>query len=312
MERSSWIRRMFEEGGEMKARLGADKVFDFTLGNPDLEPPPRFKEALVEAARDPSPGLHSYMTNAGLLPTRQALAGHLEPVIDQDFDAGDLVLTCGAAGALNVILKALLDPGDEVIVMAPYFPEYLFYADNHGGVARVVETDAYFPAGPEALKEALGPRTKAVIINSPNNPTGQVYPAAGAPGTGPAPGRAQRPAAAGRFTWWRMSLTAASSMTALELPSIFAAYPDTLLATSFSKDLSIPGERLGLVAVSPRATGRQELAGRPGPGQPHPGVRQRPGPDAAGGGEGGGAVRGHRPLCPAPGPFCADPERGGL
>jgi aspartate aminotransferase len=171
MERGSWIRRMFEEGAELKARLGVDQICDFTLGNPDLEPPARFKEALVEAARDPSPGLHSYMTNAGLLNARQALAGHLSSMYHQDFEAGDLVLTCGAAGALNVVFKAILDPGDEVVVLAPYFPEYLFYADNHGGVARVVETDPSFQLDLPALERALGPRTKAVIINSPNNPT---------------------------------------------------------------------------------------------------------------------------------------------
>ena len=193
MERSSWIRRMFEEGGEMKARLGADKVFDFTLGNPDLEPPSRFKEALVEVARDPSPGLHSYMTNAGLLPARQALAGHLKNLYHQDFDAGDLVLTCGAAGALNVILKALLDPGDEVIVMAPYFPEYLFYADNHGGTARIVETDASFQLDFQASKRGPGPPDQGGDHQFPQQPHGPGVSGAGAPGTGPAPGRAQRP-----------------------------------------------------------------------------------------------------------------------
>ncbi len=258
MERSSWIRRMFEEGGEMKARLGADKVFDFTLGNPDLEPPARFKEALVEVARDPSPGLHSYMTNAGLLPARQALAGHLKNLYHQDFDPGDLVLTCGAAGALNVILKALLDPGDEVIVLAPYFPEYLFYADNHGGTARIVETDASFQLNFQAVKEALGPRTKAVIINSPNNPTGQVYPAPALLELGRL--LAEHSDRAGRVVYLVADEPYSRILyDGMELPNIFAAYPHTVLATSFSKDLSIPGERLGLVAVSPQAPYRQEL-----------------------------------------------------
>jgi len=258
MERGSWIRRMFEEGGEMKARLGADKVSDFTLGNPDLEPPPRFKEALVEAARDPNPGLHSYMTNAGLLHTRQVLAGYLSDMYHQDFGPGDLVLTCGAAGALNVVFKAILDPGDEVLVLAPYFPEYLFYADNHGGTARVVETDPSFQLDLKTLEKALGPRTKAVIINSPNNPTGQVYPAAALLALGRL--LAKHSEQAGRVTY----LVADEPYCRIlydgnELPNIFAVYPHTILATSFSKDLSIPGERLGLAAVSPQATYRQEL-----------------------------------------------------
>lgn len=258
LERASWIRRMFEEGAELKARLGADNIYDFTLGNPDLEPPLRFKEALVEAARDPSPGLHGYMLNAGLLTCRQALAEHLGSMYQQDFSAQDLVLTCGAAGALNVILKALLDPGDEVVIFAPYFPEYLFYADNHGGNAIVVETDPSFQLDLKALQKALSPRTKAVLINSPNNPTGQVYPASALMEMGHLLKNhcdqmdrviylvADEPYSRILFD-------------GLELPNIFSVYENTLLATSFSKDLSIPGERLGLVAVSPRAAHREEL-----------------------------------------------------
>lgn len=258
MEQASWIRRMFEEGGEMKARLGADKVFDFTLGNPDLEPPPRFKEALLEAVQDPSPGLHAYMLNAGYLSSRQALAAYLKIMYGQDFTALDLVLTCGAAGALNVILKALLDPGDEVVIFAPFFPEYFFYIDNHGGTAKVVETDRSFQLDLHALEKALGPRTKAVLINSPNNPTGQVYPAAALMELGHL--LKKHGEKAGRVTYLVADEPYSRILyDGLELPNIFAAYPHTLLATSFSKDLSIPGERLGLVAVNPQATHREEL-----------------------------------------------------
>jgi aspartate aminotransferase len=258
MERGSWIRKMFEEGGELKARLGVDKVSDFTLGNPDLEPPARFKEALLEAVQDTSPGLHGYMTNAGLLNSRQALAGHLHTMYHQDFGPEDLVLTCGAAGALNVIFKAILDPGDEVIVLSPYFPEYLFYADNHGGTAVVVETDPSFQIDLAAIERALSPRTKAVIINSPNNPTGQIYPKATL--TALAQFLEKHNEKHGRVVY----LVADEPYSriiydGIELPNIFSFYPHTLLATSFSKDLSIPGERLGLVAVSPHASHREEL-----------------------------------------------------
>jgi aspartate aminotransferase len=251
---------MFEEGAELKARLGADRVFDFTLGNPDLEPPPRFQEELVKAAGDPRPGLHVYMPNAGLLPTRQALAGLLSRVHHLEFKAHDLVLTCGASGGLNVILKALLDPGDEVMILAPYFPEYLFYADNHGGVGRIVETDEDFLPDLERLAAALTPRTRAVIINSPNNPTGQIYDAATLQELGRFltrhSGRHGRPVYLVADEPYRRLV-----YDGAEVPSVFTAYPNTLLATSFSKDLSIPGERLGYVAVSPRATGRGELEG---------------------------------------------------
>lgn len=258
LERASWIRRMFEEGAELKARLGADNVYDFTLGNPDLEPPPRFKEALIEAARDPSPSLHGYMPNAGLLETRTALADHLKSMYLRDFRPEDLVLTCGAAGALNVILKTLLDPGDEVVIFAPYFPEYLFYTDNHGGTPVVVETDSSFQLDLKALHQALGPRTKVVLINSPNNPTGQVYPAPALLEMGHLLKKH------GELVGRAIYLVADEPYSrilfdGLELPNIFSVYPNTILATSFSKDLSIPGERLGLVALDPQAAQREEL-----------------------------------------------------
>jgi aspartate aminotransferase len=260
IQNSSWIRRMFEEGAELKARLGPDQVFDFTLGNPDLEPPARFQEELVKAAGDPRPGLHAYMPNAGLLQTRQALAAMLSRIHALEFKARDLVLTCGASGGLNIILKALLDPGDEVVILAPYFPEYLFYADNHGGVARVVETDEHFQPDLHRLTAALSPRTRAVIINSPNNPTGQIYDAATLHELGRFlahhAGRHGRPVYLVADEPYR-HLVYDDAL----VPSVFAAYPNTLLATSFSKDLSIPGERLGYVAVSPRAAGRGELEG---------------------------------------------------
>ncbi len=258
LEHASWIRRMFEEGAELKARLGPDKVYDFILGNPDLEPPPRFKEALVEAARDPRPGLHSYMPNAGLLETRQALAGHLSRMYQRDFSPGDLVLTCGAAGALNVIFKTLLDPGDEVVILAPYFPEYLFYIDNHGGTAIVVETNPAFQLDLTALQKALSPRTRAVLINSPNNPTGQVYPAPVLMELGHL--LKKHGEQEGRAIYLVADEPYSRILfDGLELPNIFSVYHNTILATSFSKDLSIPGERLGLVAVDPQAAQRAEL-----------------------------------------------------
>lgn len=258
LEQASWIRRMFEEGAELKARLGPERVFDFTLGNPDLEPPARFKEVLLEVARDPRKGLHSYMPNAGLPEARSALAGHLSRMYHQDFRGDDLVLTCGAAGALNVILKTILDPGDEVLVLAPYFPEYLFYVDNHGGVPRVVDTDDRFQLDLTRVEKALTPRTRAVLLNSPNNPTGQVYPLADLLALGQLLQRhfekVGRPVYLVADEPYRHLL-----YDGLELPNIFAVYPETLLATSFSKDLSIPGERLGLAVVSPRAAYRGEL-----------------------------------------------------
>jgi aspartate aminotransferase len=255
---SSWIRRMFEEGAELKARLGPDKVFDFTIGNPDLEPPRQFKEALLAAVRDETPGIHGYMPNAGLLTAREAMAGYLRRHYGEPFQADDLILTCGAAGGLNVILKAVLDPGDEVVIFAPFFPEYFFYADNHGGVAKLVETDENFDLDLQRLEEGLTSCTRAVIINSPNNPTGRVYgeKTLGALGD-------LLSAHAARYGR-QIFLVADEPYGRILyddhiLPNIFKAYPDTVLVTSFSKELSIPGERLGFAAISPRVRDREEL-----------------------------------------------------
>ena len=258
MASSSWIRRMFEEGAELKARLGPERVYDFSLGNPNLEPPPRFKEELAAVVADPAPGLHSYMPNAGLPATREALAAYLGQTHGLTFSAADLILTCGAAGGLNIILKAILDPGDEVVIFAPFFPEYFFYADNHGGAAVAAETDENFQIDLEQLGAVLSSRTRAVIINSPNNPTGAMYPEAALAQLG------RVLADHGKRQGRAIYLLADEPYSRLvydgaTLPSIFAAYPDTILATSFSKDLSIPGERLGYVAVSPRAEARAEL-----------------------------------------------------
>lgn len=260
MEQGSWIRRMFEEGAELKARLGADQVFDFTLGNPDLEPPAPFKAALIETAKDSTPGVHGYMINAGLLSVREALARPLSMMYRKNFTAQDLILTCGAAGALNIIFKTLLDPDDEVLVFSPYFPEYLFYVDNHGGKAVVVETDNLFQLDLAAVQQALTPRTKAVIINSPNNPTGQIYSSDSLKKLG------EILTAYGQQHNKVIYLVSDEPYSrivydGIQLPSVFEAYPHTLLATSFSKDLSIPGERLGLVAVSPDTPYREDLLG---------------------------------------------------
>jgi aspartate aminotransferase len=259
IQSSSWIRRMFEEGAELKAQLGAKNVYDFTLGNPDLEPPDAVKAALLEAVRDTSPGLHGYMPNAGLPAARQALAAHLTGLHKLAFTPDDIIMTCGAAGALNVILKTLLDPWEEVIILAPFFPEYLFYIENHGGVARVVETDNNFLPLIKEVEQAINDHTRAVIINSPNNPTGQVYDEALLQSLGRV--LADGSARIGRSIYlindepYRRLV-----YDNLTLPSIFQAYSESLVATSFSKDLSLPGERIGYIALNPQAQARKELA----------------------------------------------------
>ena len=175
MVAGSWIRRMFDEGNILRQKYGADKVFDLTLGNPVVEPPPEFHRELKKLADKPLPGMHRYMENAGYADTRAAVAKQLYKETGIKLTAGDVVMTCGAAGAMNVILKAILNPGEEVIVFAPYFVEYLNYIDNHGGVSRIVPTDEKFLPRLDLLEAAITKKTRAVIINSPNNPTGVVY-----------------------------------------------------------------------------------------------------------------------------------------
>ena len=177
LQESSWIRRMFEEGIELRRIHGADKVFDLSLGNPILEPPPEFRTELMRIAQDETLGTHRYMPNNGLPETRAAVAAELSDETALPFTADDVMMTVGAAGALNVILRSLLDQDDEVVLFAPYFAEYVFYISHQGGQTKVAHCDEYFQPDPESLAAAITPRTRAVIINSPNNPTGVIYPA---------------------------------------------------------------------------------------------------------------------------------------
>ncbi|HBT83548.1 MAG TPA: pyridoxal phosphate-dependent aminotransferase, partial [Desulfuromonas sp.] len=177
IERSSWIRKMFEEGARLRSLHGDDKVFDFTLGNPSTEPPADFRAELLRLASQPQAGMHRYMNNAGYEETRAAVAAHLSRRSPRPVAARHIIMTCGAGGGLNVILKTLLNPGEEVIILAPYFVEYKFYIDNHGGVSREVWTDRdTFQLDLAAIEKAIGPMTRALILNSPNNPTGVIYP----------------------------------------------------------------------------------------------------------------------------------------
>ena len=173
MTRSSWIRKMFEEGARLKAEHGSENVFDFSLGNPNLEPPEQFNEILGRIVKET--GGHGYMPQAGYPHVREKIAGYISQDQGVAVKADNVIMTCGAAGALNVILKAVLDPGDEVLSPQPCFVEYHFYADNHGGVFKTVSTHDDFSLDMEAMAGAITEKTKVVLINSPNNPTGQVY-----------------------------------------------------------------------------------------------------------------------------------------
>ena len=175
MERSSWIRKMFEEGAALKAQYGADQICDFTLGNPDVPAPPQVEDELIKIIKEPVPLKYGYMPNAGFPETRAAVAGLLSDEQQVQVNPLGIVMTTGAGGALNVIFKAILNPGDEVISPSPFFVEYNFYVDNHGGVLRKLDQTADFSLDLEALAAAINEKTAAVIINSPNNPSGAIF-----------------------------------------------------------------------------------------------------------------------------------------
>ena len=177
LQRASWIRQMFEAGARLKQQYGADQVFDFSLGNPILEPPAKVHETLHALLDDPAPGHHRYMPNGGFPAVREYLANELREEQGLSFEKEDVVLCVGAGGGLNVVAKALLEPGDEVVALAPYFVEYGFYVQNHAGVLTVAKTrQEDFLPDLEALEAVMTPKTRAIIVNSPNNPTGVVYP----------------------------------------------------------------------------------------------------------------------------------------
>jgi aspartate aminotransferase len=259
IEKSSWIRKMFEEGIARKAKFGAENVFDFSLGNPCLEPPARFKEVLRILAQDPASGQHGYPPNAGRMDCRQAVAAYLSKHNQRKFTAEDIVMTVGAGGGLNVVLKTILNPGDEVVIPSPYFVEYNFYLDNHQGVPKPVRTGPDFSLDLDALDRAITEKTRAVLINSPNNPTGKVYDPRELGGL--ARLLQDRSRKLGRPVYLVSDEPYRKVVyDGLTVPSVFDAYAESFVVTSFSKDLSLPGERIGYAAVNPDASDKSGLA----------------------------------------------------
>ncbi|MBM9519637.1 pyridoxal phosphate-dependent aminotransferase [Desulforhopalus vacuolatus] len=257
-KKSSWVRRMFEEGAEMKAKFGAENVFDFSLGNPDLSPPEEFNEVIQRIAADTTPGVHSYMPNGGYPWVRDAIADKLTREQGVPVTGDNLIMTVGAAGAINVTMKALLNPGDEVLLLAPYFVEYGFYVENHGGVPKVVNMKEDFSLDLQAIEDAITSKTRAIIINSPNNPTGQIYSSAELTALGEMLERVSEEVARTIY------LIADEPYRAIvyddaEVGSVFKAWRNSIVLSSFSKDLSLPGERIGFLAVNPKIRSKEEL-----------------------------------------------------
>ncbi len=258
MEKSSWIRKMFEEGIRLKKQFGEQNVFDLSLGNPVVEPPEPLKQAIQRAASDTTPGLHRYMPNSGLLSCRTTVAKSLSAESGVELSADDVVMVCGAAGGLNIALKTILDPDDEVLIFAPYFVEYLFYADNHGGRAVAVPTRPDFSLDLEALEKAITQKTKAVIVNSPNNPTGVVYSRASL--TALAELLRKKSQERGRAIYLISDDPYKKIVfDGVEAANILELYEHSIYISSHSKDLAVPGERIGFVAVHPQAEAAAQL-----------------------------------------------------
>jgi aspartate aminotransferase len=257
-EKSSWIRKMFEEGAKMKAEFGDGNVFDFSIGNPDVPPPEKFSTVLRELVSEDKPGSHGYMPNGGYPYVREALAERLSLDQEVSLDQGDVLMTCGAAGALNVTFKALLDPGDEVIILCPFFVDYHFYVDNHGGVVKVVPTDDQFNLDLKALEEAITDKTKVVLINSPNNPTGQIYSAEALASLGK-----MLDAASDKFCTSIYLISDEPYRNIVydnhEVPALMTATTNSIVVSSYSKELSLPGERIGYLAVHPDMAEKQSV-----------------------------------------------------
>ncbi len=255
LQHSSWIRKMFEEGARLKAERGAENVFDLSLGNPEVEPPPQVIATARRLLAEDKPHTHAYMPNSGFPHVRAAIARSQSAATGLPFTANHLVMTVGAGGALNTVFKALLDPGDEVIVLAPYFVEYGFYVANHGGRLVVVDTGADFQPDMARIRAAITPRTRAILVNSPNNPTGVLYSSTVYEELDALMSSLDHP----------VTLVSDEPYKALTFdgarpPEVQVHVQRAVVATSWSKALALPGERIGFLAISPRLPEAAELA----------------------------------------------------
>lgn len=260
LQRSSWIRKMFEKGAELKKEFGADKVFDFSLGNPDLPPPSSIINEFVKLKELSSKPLAlGYMPNAGLPQLREKLALFLSKEQGVSISREEVIITCGAAGGINALFRAILEPKDEVVAFAPFFVEYGFYAENHNGILKVVKTkEPDFSLDLGALDQAIGEKTRAIILNSPNNPSGQVYSEQEIKEIADLLRKKSQKFGKPIF------LVADEPYRFLvydgvEVPSILKFYEFSVVVSSFSKSLGLAGERVGYVLVNPDMPNKQEL-----------------------------------------------------
>ncbi|MDA3864652.1 MAG: pyridoxal phosphate-dependent aminotransferase [Deltaproteobacteria bacterium] len=250
MKNSSWIRKMFEIGNDYRKKYGSEAVFDFTLGNPTIEPPVAFKKELMAVAAKTDKGVHRYMSNNGLFSTRKAAAAALNKHLKQEISPDNLVMTTGAAGALNIVLNSILDSGNEVIIISPFFPEYKFYIENNGGKTIVVESKDDFSLDLKAIAAVLNGSTKAIILNSPNNPAGVIY---SETSLKLLQELLEKHSDRGYSEVFVISDEPYRKLVYdnIKLPQNLDIFKNSIMCYSHSKDLGIPGERIGYAAVAP-------------------------------------------------------------
>lgn len=247
---SSVIRAMFEEGKKLAAIHGAENVYDFSLGSPNVEPPATIKQAIFDILNEESPNLvHGYMNNSGYPDVRAKIADFLGKKHHLALSEDNILMTCGAAGGLNVLLKTLLNPGDEVITFAPYFVEYRSYVSNYEGQLVVVPPNIEtFEPNLEGLKSAINAKTKAVLINSPNNPTGVIYSEKVIKDLAAVLEEKQQELG---ISIYLISDEPYREVCydGVEIPCVLNHYRNSFIGYSYSKSLSLPGERIGYVVA---------------------------------------------------------------
>lgn len=250
MENNSAIRTMFEEGDKMRARFGRENVFDFSLGNPDAPTPPEVNQAIKDIVdEEPDLILHGYMSNAGFEDVRQTVAEYINKTQGTKFSANNILMTVGAASGLNVALKTILNPGEEVVIFAPYFLEYNWYVNNYDGVVVQASTDRKtFQPDLAAFESCITEKTRVVLINSPHNPTGVVYSEATIKGIADILDKKQK-------EFGRTIFIIADepyrelAYDGIQVPYVTKYYDNTIVAYSYSKSLSLPGERIGYLVI---------------------------------------------------------------
>ncbi len=258
---ASMIREMFEQGIRMKEQYGADKVYDFSLGNPDVPPPPVVKDTLLDLINDENT-THGYMPNMGFPGVRKALSDYLNQEYNIRLTQDLIVMTVGAAGALNDTLHALMNPGEEILVPSPYFVGYHQYAFISGTRLKPVASLPDFHLDLAAIEKAVTKKTRVMLINSPNNPTGAVYSKKELDGLGDVLERASKKF--GRRIYLVSDEPYRRIAYDVDVPSVFDVYPHTVLLTSYSKELSLAGERIGYLAIHPEAEDAALIAGAAG------------------------------------------------